>query len=190
MIIMKKSVLFLGIIAIWIVSSAAAQLALPWKDHAAPFSFLFGNEIDTHQQSVIASSKQIQGYLYIRYTGETIDGIPVAEHTNCSMMAQECRGGWKFAGSLTDGVYNGHNMDNHMPQFCLSPDQVKSGYTHFHWLGDPMMDMGLVVGQSYPGYMMKLVAVDTFYFRHHEALTLVKAGPDTISHLNIRTDCQ
>ena len=32
-----------------------------------------------------------------------------------------------------------------------------------------MMEMDLVLGQSYSGYLMKLVALDTFYFQHHEA---------------------
>jgi hypothetical protein len=37
---------------------------------------------------------------------------------------------------------------------------------------------------------MRLVALDTFYFRHHEALILVSPGIDQTSHLNIVTDCQ
>ena len=67
---MKKTVFSLGIIVVWLISSAAVQLALPWTGHAAPFSFHFGNEIDTHQQSQLRSSNQLQGFLYIRYTGE------------------------------------------------------------------------------------------------------------------------
>jgi hypothetical protein len=30
---------------------AAAADLYPWRNHAAPFNFLFGNEIDTHQQT-------------------------------------------------------------------------------------------------------------------------------------------
>ena len=187
---MRKTVFSLGIIVVWLISTAAVQLALPWTGHAAPFSFRFGNEIDTHQQSLVMSSKQLQGFLYIHYTGETIDGIPVAEHTNCEMMAQDCRAGWKIDGIPANGIYSGHNMENHMPQFCLQPEQIRPGFSHFHWLGDPMMGMDLVLGQSYSGYVMKLVALDTFYFQHHEALILVKPGVDQTSHLNIVTDCQ
>jgi hypothetical protein len=185
---MKKTVFSLGIIVVWLISSAAVQLALPWTGHAAPFSFLFGNEIDTHQQSLVMSSKQLSGFLYIRYTGETIDGIPVAEHTDCEMMAQECRSGWKIDGIPVDGTYAGHNMENHMPQFCLQPDQVRPGFSHFHWLGDPMMGMDLVLGQSYSGYVMKLVALDTF-----TGNTVADPGETrrgSTSHLNIVTDCQ
>ena len=119
---LKKKLFPLGIIVIWIISSAAAQLALPWTNHAAPFAFLFGNEIDTHQQSLVMSTKQLNGFLYIHFTGETIDGIPVAEHTDCAMMAQDCQAGWKITGDLAEGTYTGHNMDNHMPQFCVQSD--------------------------------------------------------------------
>jgi hypothetical protein len=50
--------------------------------------------------------------------------------------------------------------------------------------------MELVEGRRYSGYVMRLVSLDTFYFRHHEALILVKAGMDRTSHLNILTACQ
>jgi hypothetical protein len=192
MIFMKKTLFSLGMLVVWLISSAAAQRALPWTGHAAPFSFLFGNEFDTHQQSQAVGMNQIQGFLYIHYTGETINGIPVAEHTNCDMLDMVCRAGWKIQGSFTHGIYAGHNMENHMPQFCVAPDttQKRPGISHFHWLGDPMMDMGLVEGQSYPGYVMQLAALDTFYFRHHDALILVKAGLDQSSHQNIITTCQ
>jgi len=186
---MKKTLLSLSLITVWLISSAAVQLALPWSGHAAPFTFLFGNEIDNHQQSVITTSKQLKGFLYIHYTGEIINGIPVAEHTDCTMMAQDCLAGWKFDGNPALGIYLGSNMENHMPQFCLQPEQLKRGYSHFHWLGDPMMGMDLVLGQTYPGYVINMVALSTFYFRHHDALILVKAGADQVSHQNITTSC-
>lgn len=189
---MKKTLFSLSMIVVWLISSAAVQLALPWTGHAAPFSFLFSNEFDTHQQSQAVGANQLQGFLYIHYTGETIDGIPVAEHTNCDRMATDCRAGWKIQGSFTQGIYAGHNMENHMPQFCVTSDTIqnRTRISHFHWLGDPMMGMDLIEGQTYPGYVMQLVALDTFYFRHHDALILVKAGIDQVSHQNIITNCQ
>ena len=40
------------------ISVAASTMAVgaqaagyPWKDHAAPYAFVFANEIDTHQQT-------------------------------------------------------------------------------------------------------------------------------------------
>jgi hypothetical protein len=192
MLFMKKTLFSLSMIVVWLISSAAAQLAYPWKGHAEPYSFLFGNEFDTHQQSKAVGADQIQGFLYIHYTGETINGIPVAEHTNCDSLANNCRAGWKFQGSFTQGIYAGHNMQNHMPQFCVTADttQNRSGISHFHWLGEPMTDMDLVEGQTYPGYVMQLVALDTFYFHHHDTLILVETGIDQVSHQNITTSCQ
>lgn len=35
----------------------------PWKDHARPFDFEFGNNIDTHQQSRIKANGERFGFL-------------------------------------------------------------------------------------------------------------------------------
>jgi hypothetical protein len=68
--------------------------------------------------------------------------------------------------------------------------QVKRGFSHFHWLGDPIIGMDLVVGERYSGYVIRLVALETLYFRNHEAVILVKAGVDPTSHVQIAMDCQ
>ena len=57
---------------------------LPWDEHGEPFSFLFGNHFDDHQQSKVNGSKdKLMGFLYIRYTDGTEGaeyGLPDAEH--------------------------------------------------------------------------------------------------------------
>jgi len=40
----------------------------------------------------------------------------------------------------------------------------QKGYTHFHWTGTPQKPHGLVVGQEYPGYLMKRVAPTPFFW--------------------------
>ncbi len=168
---------------------ASAGTAYPWKDHAAPYNFLFGNHIDTHQQSQKLAGGQLQGILYIRYTGETIDGIPVAEHTDCSMDPAACVAGWVFQGVPAQAAVV--SMDEMgMPRFCASAAILRKlvGFSHFHWLGEPMMDMDLLVGQIYSGYLLKLTALSAFYFRHHSEMILVTPGVDTASHANI-TPC-
>ncbi len=166
---------------------ASAGTGYPWKDHAAPYPFLFGNHIDTHQQSRLLSGGQLQGFLYIHYTGETIDGIPVAEHIECPTDPAGCVVGWTFQGVPAQGtVVSKDEMG--MPQICISPAVLRrlAGFSHFHWLGDPMMDMDLLVGQTYSGYLLKLTARATFYFRHHaDHLILVIPGVDTTSHANV-----
>jgi hypothetical protein len=167
----------------WTAPVSAA--GYPWRDHVAPFDFLFGNEIDTHQQShQVGGDSRIQGFLYIHYTGEIIDGIPVGEHTDCGAMPEACVAGWSFNGVRAEGTFIAHDG---LPLFCVDAQTVrrKRGDSHFHWLGDPAMGMGLVPGQTYDGYLIRLVAHDTFYFRHHDDLTLVTSGIDTLSHANV-----
>lgn len=160
--------------------------AYPWNNHAAPFTFLFGNHIDSHQQSQALTGGQLQGFLYIHYTGETINGIPVAEHTDCSADPSACVVGWVFQGVPAQATVVG--MDEMgMAQFCVNAATSRQliGFSHFHWLGDPADDMGLQMGQSYTGYLLKLTARTTFYFRHHDMQFLVTPGIDTTTHANV-----
>jgi hypothetical protein len=168
---------------------AASGSSYPWRDHAAPYTYLFGNHIDSHQQSETIDGGQIQGYLYIHYTGQTINGIPVAEHTDCSMDPTSCIVGWQIQGVSARAT--AVSMDSMgMAQFCASAFTLRSlnGYSHFHWIGDPMMDMDIQIGQAYTGYLLKLTARTTFYFNHHDSMVLVTPGVDTVSHANV-TSC-
>lgn len=186
---MRKLAILAILLALVLVLPTAGVLAAtgyPWRDHAAPYTFLFGNHIDTHQQSHLVSGGGLQGFLYIHYTGETIDGIPVAEHIDCGTDPSACLVGWALQGVPARATVTGFD-DMGMAQFCVSPEVARrtAGFSHFHWLGAPEDDMGLVQGQSYSGYLLKLTAVDTFYFQHHDMTTLVKPGIDTTSHANV-----
>jgi len=183
---MKKalSVIFVfSMIVMWATPALAA--GYPWGNHAAPFDFLFGNEIDSHQQSKAVGAARLQGFLYIHYTGETVNGVPVAEHTDCNAMPEACFAGWAFQGVKMEARLVSADM---LPVFCTDARVLAKlpGFSHFHWIGDPMMGMDLVPGQVYQGYLMRMVAQSKFYFRHHETLTLVTPGVDTVSHANIQ----
>ena len=52
------------------------DLGFGWNNHAEPFSFKFNNLIDNHQQTRLLKNGQLQGFIYIQFTGEMIDGIP------------------------------------------------------------------------------------------------------------------
>lgn len=57
----------------------------PWKDHARSYDFLFGNSIDTHQQSRVQANGDLFGFPYFRHFGEDIlvmPGIDIATHVN------------------------------------------------------------------------------------------------------------
>ncbi len=168
-------------------SGNAASTSYPWRDHAAPYTFLFGNHIDMHQQTQL-SGGSLQGFLYIHYTGETIDGVPVAEHIDCSATPDDCTVGWVLSGVPAQGTVVATDAMG-MPLFRIDTPAARTlvGFSHFHWLGLPLEDMDLQVNQSYSGYLLKLTAVAKFYFRHHDMLFLVTPGVDTESHANLVT---
>ena len=62
---------------------AAATDLYPWRNHAAPFNFLFGNEIDTHQQTRQTQDQNLFGFFYIQFTSViTRDRYRVATHVD------------------------------------------------------------------------------------------------------------
>lgn len=176
------------LLAFTVVSVSAGSISYPWENHAAPFSFMFGNHIDVHQQSMIRRGL-LKGFLYIRFTGQTTaDAIPVAEHANCGMMPEDCSVGWTFYGVPVEATLLAHEASQH-PTWCVDPADVPDpDFSHFHWLGAPEHPDMLIAGQSYPGYLLKLRAVDTFFFMHHGGF-LLTPGVDALSHANIVTDC-
>ena len=181
-----------------------------WRDHAAPFDFLFGNHLDTHQQSKVANKGKLEGFFYIRFTGDlTADGVPIAKHADCNKVGDECTVGWILDGIPIQATYLGHEMGSH-PQWYIDPAELprQPGYSHFHWLGQPEHPGGsgggmsghsgesdggmsghtggLVKGQVYDGYLLKLTARDTFFFEHHGGF-YVTPGIDEATHANIVT---
>ena len=174
-------------------TTALAGTGYPWLDNAPPFDFLFGNHIDTHQQGKITGQRNYKGFFYIKYTGKmTADGVAIATHVNCLKIQQvdDCSVGWLLKGVPLQAEYLGHEMGQH-PTWCVEPADLPTepGYSHFHWLDESAHPEGLTVGEVYDGYLLKLNAIDTFFFDHHGGF-LVKPGIDQITHANIETeDC-
>lgn len=70
---------------------SANAAGYPWKNHAAPYDFLFGNDIDGHQQTRLQQDGSLVGFLYIKFTGViTSDGYPVATHVNIVASFPSC----------------------------------------------------------------------------------------------------
>ncbi len=188
---MKKIFAVSLLLAVLLVSVSPVQAGapVPWNNHAAPWAFVFGNHIDTHQQSQKIDGGMVSGFLYIVYTGEQINGIPVATHADCGATTG-CVAGWSFQGIPAQGTVTGFDAMG-MATFCTVQPTLP-GYSHFHWLGSPDMDMGLTQGATYSGYVLKLVALGKFYFRHMAGSmpVLVTPGVDTVSHANIAGTCQ
>lgn len=178
-------------------AGAAASDHYPWRDHDVPFPFLFGNEIDTHQQTRLTREGSPFGFLYVRFTGTvTKDRYPVATHADCTR-AHDCTVGWTLHGKRLAATFLYHAMHDH-PVFLVNrADITQPGSpSHFHWLGAVMP----MPRQTVSGYLLQLTAVDRFCFIHHgaEAATAaatckqaggvnVDVGPDVATHLNIVT---
>jgi hypothetical protein len=189
---MKKRLWFVVVIGIALLATttALAGTSYPWRDHAAPFDFLFDNHIDTHQQGKLIDQGMYKGFFYINFTGElTEDGTPIAMHGNCTQMQDDCTVGWLLKGVPMQAEYLGHEMDQH-PTWCVEPADLpkEPGYSHFHWLNESSHADGLAVGEVYDGYLLKLNAIETFFFDHHGGF-LVEPGIDQITHMNVETDC-
>ena len=112
---MKKFSLITGLlfISLLLVKNSFAN-GLPWQYQQHPFDFIFGNHIDTHQQTKIMPNGELKGYLYIEFTGEyTSDGYPVAKHTNCDDELAECTVGWQWRGVPGEATFVYHESGDH-----------------------------------------------------------------------------
>jgi len=173
------------------MQAGASASGYEWRDHDAPFDFLFGNHIDTHQQSKLTGKSGLSGFLYITPSDKTTDdGVTIAKHGDCSMDPEGCDVGWLLRGLARNAEYCGHVSGEH-PAWAIDPSDMPSqrGFTHFHWINETLHHDGLTVGDSYDGYLLKLTAVDTFVFDHHGEF-LVEPGIDFETHANVFATCE
>ncbi len=196
---MRKPTLLLLGAALGLSAASVVQAAemYPWRNHQRPFSFVFGNSIDGHQQTRREHDGSLNGYLYIRYTGAvTKDNYPVATHVDCNTVT-DCKVGWKIDAEPSSAKLVSQPTHDH-PVFLIGrPDIPQPGsYAHFHWTG---MAMPIRDGST-PGYLLELTAVKSFCFMHHGAEAAmstascrdnggvkVDRGVDIATHLNIVT---
>ena len=179
-------------------TAALAEEMYPWRQHQRPFSFVFGNEIDGHQQTRQERDGSLKGYLFIHYTGVvTKDNYPVATHVDCNTAA-DCTVGWKIEGEPSKAKLVLQPMNDH-PVFWLGRADIPQpgSYAHFHWTGMTMPMPYL----SVDGYLLQLTAVERFCFIHHGSEgamgsascrdnggVKVNRGVDIATHLNIVTN--
>lgn len=189
---MKRLILILAAV---LLLALGAQTALAegyeWRDHAAPFDFLFGNHIDTHQQS-LTRNDMLQGFFYVTLQ-DRIDpgtGLPVATHGNCMANPDGCSVGWVWHGTPVTAELVAHGHGQH-PTWCLDSADIprQPGYTHFHWLGLPEHAGGFEPGDIARGWLLRLTAIDSFFFEHHGGFAITP-GIDYQSHANVVTDCE
>lgn len=176
---------------------AAAADLYPWRNHAAPFNFLFENEIDTHQQTRQTQDRTLFGFFYIQFTGVvTKDLYRVATHVDCNAATSDCTVGWALNGKAVRAKFLYQVEDDH-PVFLVKRADIPQpgAFSHFHWLEDIP-----ALGAIADGYLLQLTAVDKFCFIHHGAESATSAktcqsnggvnvdpGADIATHLNIVT---
>jgi hypothetical protein len=138
------------------------DLDYPWRAHEAPFDNLFGNMIDGHQQTQLVKDGKLKGFIYVEYLPDEqrSDGLPVARKVNCASSNRTV--GW-----VVKGIPISAQLVNKSPRIWLvNPAElpVEGGYTHFHWTGPPQKPHGLLVGNTYEGYLMKRIAPTPFFW--------------------------
>lgn len=179
------------LVVLIMIPAGAGAAGFEWRDHRAPFDFVFDNHIDTHQQSKLTDGSGLRGFLYITPTGEaTDDGTPIAKHGDCSENPDDCTVGWLLRGLARNAEYCGHVSGEH-PAWAIAAERMprQRGFTHFHWLDETSHHDGLQVGRRYDGYLLKLTAVEHFVFSHHGEFD-VTPGIDFDTHANVYPTCE
>jgi hypothetical protein len=195
---MKDLVRLLAIAIVVAATTSPARAAdlYPWRNHAAPFAFLFGNDIDTHQQTRQTRDRGLFGFFYVEFTGVvTKDQYRVATHVDCNAV-HDCTVGWTLNGKPVAATFLYQVMPDH-PVFLVDRRDIPQpgAFGHFHWPGaQPSLD------QTVAGYLLQLTAVDRFCFIHEGASGAtsnqtcrenggvnVDPGIDIATHLNIVT---
>ncbi len=153
----------MGVLVVVLLSVLAAGAAPDegrfWQDHARPYDFLFGNHIDTHQETRLMERGRnmgnLRGWFYVYDSGETLDdGTPVLRHcTGAEHYAAGCVAGWEIEAKPCIEEVNGcratflYHDDDH-PVWLVGARVDDEGglrgtrsmlvqpgsYTHFHWL--------------------------------------------------------
>ncbi len=192
---MKKRALVGAALAALSASAAQADGGLSWGDHRAPYDFRFGNDLDTHQQTRQLPDGSLSGFLYVARTGVvTSDGLPVATHVDCNMVA-DCMVGWRLVGRPAAAKLVLQPPHDHPIFWIGRADMPQPGaYSHFHWTGMAMPMPYMSAG----GFMLQLAATSRFCFIHHGAEAAsgavscrdnggikVERGIDLATHLNI-----
>jgi hypothetical protein len=165
----------------FIFSSNSYAAGYPWRNHASPYDFEFGNSFDTHQQTKI-NGETLQGFFYISFTGDSVEDLPEADHGTDTV-------GWILHGVPAMATLLAKPENEH-PIWCVDPIDLPQaqGYTHFHWIGEEEQGE-LIVGTTYYGYILKLTAIDSFFFSHAGGFP-ISPGIDFISHDNVVTSCE
>ena len=199
---MKKVLQAAAALALALVSLPVHADGRTFRAHARPFTFLFGNHLDSHQETRRAPDGSLAGFLYVTRTGEvTPEGYPVVRHCGPETPPRACVAGWILRARPGAAVFLYQAMDHPVWLTPRSDIPQPGAFAHFHWITsqstdprpvtDPRceaeMPSELVPGAACPGYFIELFAIDRFAFEHEGQRILVDPGIDIATHLNIVT---
>lgn len=128
----------------WLYAAPVSAADKVWNDHAWPYTFLFGNHIDTHQETHLWKTDflggagidkgDLTGFFYVFDSGETLDdGTPVLRHcTQPEHYVAGCVAGWRMHGKPCIEEVNGcramylYHYHDH-PPWLLNPTVDDTG---------------------------------------------------------------
>lgn len=128
--------------------------------HKAPYDFLFGNHLDTHQETQENKNGTLKGRLYIIYTGEidAASGLPIARHPRgadnneeCGVDAIDCKVGWLISAVPSQAKFLYHSGvagEDHPVWMMGSRKDIpqRGHYTHYHWVTSDSTDDRMIDG--------------------------------------------
>jgi hypothetical protein len=191
------------------LSASATAGGFTWRHHAPPFDFLFGNHIDTHQQTKLENDGSLKGTFYVVQLDEDGDGLPdtteagdpILRHCTDPEHYATCQAGWVLTAVPCIPEVNGcsamflyHRRDH--PVWLIGPrereregetflggsrDQIpQPGYaSHFHWLTVGVEEDGSL----FPSSVLEIEALFGVSIDVPEACNVVRASqlePGTI----------
>lgn len=166
-------VLLTGLLTAFLMTAAEAS-GFRWKDHAFPYTFLFGNHIDTHQETRLQKDGSLRGFFYVVHLDQDGDGLldtaddgtPIKRHCTKPEHYPTCEIGWEIQAVPCIEEVNGctamflYHKDDH-PVWLIGPrKRTKDGVaflggtralipqpgspSHVHWLTE-----GLILEDSH-----------------------------------------
>ena len=144
---------YLPITIVFILFTVPSASAKPL--HQPPFDYLFGNHIDTHQQTRLKDNGTLFGFLYVIDTGDTdaTTGLPVMRHPRglgdsfneqCGLSIK-CIKAWQLRAQPAAAKFlfhSGVNGNDHPVWLLNRIDIPQPGhYTHFHWISSAATDL-------------------------------------------------
>jgi hypothetical protein len=144
-------ILAIFILFIWSFAAIAGDF------HKPPYKFIFGNHIDTHQETRLKKKMGkpvlLSGFFYVIDTGENdpVSGLPIFRHPRGALEGEDCNDvstgcvvGWlinALPGQAKFLYHEGVNGDDHPVWMVNRVDIPQPGSnTHFHWIGRDSTD--------------------------------------------------